>query len=82
MQLIRNCIPSHAVTSINKCKEKLESLYDYIPDEIILRSRATWYEKGEQSTKYFLNLEERNKTKSHVSTLENLLILMALKKLT
>ena len=36
-----------------------------------MRSRATWYEKGEKSTKYFLNLEKRNKTKSHVRNLIN-----------
>ena len=53
----------------NKCKEELESLYDYIINGIILRSCATWYEKGEKSTKYFLNLEKRNKTKSHVRKL-------------
>ena len=51
-QLIDDC---------NKCKEELESLYDYITDGIILRSRATWYEKGEKSPKYFLNVEKRNK---------------------
>ena len=55
----------------NKCKEELESLYDYITDRIILHSRATWYEKGEKSTKYFLNLEKRNKTKSQVRKLIN-----------
>ena len=36
-----------------------------------MRSRATWYEKGEKSTEYFLNLEKRNKTKSHVRKLIN-----------
>ena len=40
-------------------------------DRIILRSRATWYEKGEKSTIYFWNLEKRNKTKSHVRKLIN-----------
>ena len=48
------------INDYNKCKEELESLYDYITDRIILRSHATWYEKGEKSTKYFLNLEKRN----------------------
>ena len=59
------------INDYNKFKEELESLYDYITDGIILRSRATWYEKGEKSTKCFLNLEKRNKTKSHVRKLIN-----------
>ena len=59
------------INDYNKCKEELVSLYDYITDGIILRSRATWYEKGEKSTKHFFNLEKRNKTKSHVGKLIN-----------
>ena len=31
-----------------------------------MRSKSNWYEFGEKSSKYFLNLEERNKAKSHV----------------
>ena len=54
------------INDYNKYKAELEYLYDYITDGIILRSRATRYEKGEKSTKYFLNLKKRNKTKSHV----------------
>ena len=46
-----------------EAKVKPESLYDYITEGIILRSRTIWYEKGEKSNKYFLNLEKRNKTK-------------------
>ena len=41
------------INDYNKCKEELESLHDYITDRIISWSRATWYEKGEKSTKYF-----------------------------
>ena len=59
------------INDYNRCKEELESLYDCITDGIILHSRATWYEKGEKSTKYFLNLEIRKKTKSHVRKLIN-----------
>ena len=59
------------INDYNKCKEELQSLYDYITGGIILRARATWYEKGEKSAKYFLNLEKRNKTKSHVRKLIN-----------
>ena len=31
-----------------------------------MRSKTDWYEHGEKSTKYFLNLEKRNKAKSHI----------------
>ena len=54
------------INEYNECKQELEILYDYITQGIILRSRATWYEHGEKSTKYFPNLEKRNKAKTHV----------------
>ena len=50
----------------NKCKQDLEEIYYYITEGIILRSKTDWYELGEKSTKYFLNLEKRNKAKSHI----------------
>ena len=31
-----------------------------------MHSKSNWYEFGEKSSKYFLNLEKRNKAKSHV----------------
>ena len=33
------------------------SLYDYITEGNIIRSKANWYEQGEKNNKYFLNLE-------------------------
>ena len=57
---------SALINEYNECKQELEILYDYITQGIILRSRTTWYEHGEKSTKYFLNLEKRNKAKTHV----------------
>ena len=48
------------------CKQELESIYTYITEGIIMRSKTDWYEHGEKSTKYFLNLEKRNKAKSHI----------------
>ena len=50
----------------NKCKQDFEEIYNYITEGIILRSKTDWYELGEKSTKYFLNLEKRNKAKSHI----------------
>ena len=34
-------------------------------------SKSNWYEFGEKSSKYFLNLEKHNKAKSHVIITEN-----------
>ena len=53
----------------NEIKKELDQIYDYITNRIILRSRTTWYEEGEKSISYFLRLEERNKSKSHIRKL-------------
>ena len=50
----------------DRSKDELESLYNYITEGVILRSRFSWYEHGEKSSKYFLNLYKRNKSKSEV----------------
>ena len=55
----------------NKCKQDLEEIYNYITEGIILRSKTDWYELGEKSTKYFLNLEKGNKAKSHIRMILN-----------
>ena len=43
-----------------------DSIYEQIAKGAIIRSKATWYEKGEKSNKYFLNLETHKKAKSSV----------------
>ena len=46
-----------------------DQLYDYITQGAIICSRVTWYkmdEKKNNKNKYFLNLENSNKTKSSV----------------
>ena len=51
-------------------KNDLDLIYDHIDEGIRLRSKCNWYEQGEKSTKFFLNLEKQqgNQTES-----ENLL---------
>ena len=56
--------------AFNSVKEKLELLYEEKLQGIIIRSRARWWEHGEKSTKYFLNLEKRNHVKKHVRKLK------------
>ena len=43
-----------------------ENIYEEFSKGAIIRSKATWYEKGEKSNKYFLNLESHRKAKSSV----------------
>ena len=50
----------------NEAKKELDQIYVHITNRIILRSRTTLYEEGEKSSSYFLRLEKRNKSKSHV----------------
>ena len=52
-------------------KSEYYSIYEYLSQGAIVRSRATWYEKGEKSNKYFLNLESHKKTKSSVRKVFN-----------
>ena len=40
------------------CKNQLEEVYDDIAEGIKIRSKCHWYELGEKSTKFFLNLEK------------------------
>ena len=50
-------------------KVKLETMYNHITEGIIIWSRCDWHELGEKSSRYFLGLEKRNKTKTHLRKL-------------
>ena len=52
-------------------KSEYNSIYEYLSQGAIVRSRATWYEKGEKSNKYFLNLESHKKAKSSLRKVFN-----------
>ena len=42
---------------IEKRKGEYDPMYDYITRGSIVRSKATWYEKGEKNNKYFYVLK-------------------------
>ena len=44
------------------CKDQLEGIYDDIAEGIKVRSKCQWYEEGEKSTNFFLNLEKTTAT--------------------
>ena len=48
---------------------ELKQCYEYINEGLKVRSRASFYERGEQNTKYFVQLMESNKKKTIISKL-------------
>ena len=55
-------------------KNELETIYDPIADGIRIRSKCKWYEHGEKSTKFFLDLEKKqslNKTSQKLMSKNN-----------
>ena len=50
-------------------KQEYESLYENIIQGKIIRSKATWYEKDEKNSKFFLNLESNRSGKTCVRRL-------------
>ena len=44
----------------------LEKWYDDYTEGIMIRSKSNWFEKGEKSTKFFLNLEKSNYLKNTI----------------
>ena len=65
IQLNSDC-SEELLLEYNRSKDELESLFNYITEGIILRSRISWYEHEDKSSKYLLNLEKRNKSKSQI----------------
>ena len=55
--------------ALQTTKIEFEKEFDYIVQGSIIRSRATWYKKGEKNNKYFLNIENSKKKKSSVRRL-------------
>ena len=52
------------------CKNQREKIYDDIAKGIKVRSKCQWYEQGEKSTKFILNLEKTKTTQGNVKKLE------------
>ena len=57
------------LNQLETAKAELDELYNYITEGSILRSKVRWFEHGQKSSKYFLGLEKRNKSKTHVQKL-------------
>ena len=58
------------VNTLNSAKENLELFYEEKVQGIATHVRARWHEHGKRSSKYFLNLEKRNRDKEHMQRLK------------
>ena len=59
------------IAKLDEARSEYETLYDYIIQGKIIRSKANWYEQGEKNTKYFLNLETSKTRRTSVRRLIN-----------
>ena len=44
----------------------MDSIYDHISESIRIRSKCDWYEHGEKSTKFYLNLEKKRRYQNQI----------------
>ena len=66
-----NSPTSENIEQLEILKMKYDIVYEEVAMGAIIRSKATWYEKGEKSNKYFLNLESHRKAKSSIRKVFN-----------
>ena len=52
-----------------ECKQKLQNVYTKKANGIRIRSKCNWYENGEKSAKFFLNLEKYRATQGCLCTI-------------
>ena len=55
------------ISLYNNFKKELEEIYDKIVEGNKVRSRCQWYEEGEKSNKFFLNLEKKRGAQGMIS---------------
>ena len=68
--LLQDSPTNKTLEEYKNLKQELENCYKQITEGIIFRSRVKWYEQGEHSSKYFVNLIKKNKAKTYVRNLK------------
>ena len=57
------------IEEYHKCKADLDEIYYNISEGVKIRSKLQWHEERKQSTKYFLDLENKQAEKSTIRRL-------------
>ena len=68
-KLGNNSQSSENLRKYESLKNDLELNYDQIAERFRLRSKCDWYEQGEKSTKFFLNLEKQRGNQNRIQKL-------------
>ena len=58
------------IIELYRLRAELNKITEYRTKGAIVRSRIRWHEEGERNTKYFLNLEKRQHSKTHITKLK------------
>ena len=58
------------VAKFYEVKLKLEQISMHKTEGAMIRSKARWCEQGERSTRYFFNLEKRNRSNNYITKLK------------
>ena len=64
-------VSSEATEEYSTAKQRFEEINDEKAVGSILRSRCSWYEDGEKSSKFFLNREKNNAVKSSIRAIHD-----------
>ena len=67
--LENNLESSENLRKYESLKSDLELIYDHFAEGVRLRSKCDWYEQGEKSTKFFLNLEKQRGNQNRIRKL-------------
>ena len=68
-KLENNLENSDNLRKYESLKNDLELIYDPIAEGVRIKSKCDWYEQGEKSTKFFLNLEKQRGNQNRVRKL-------------
>jgi hypothetical protein len=69
LEQLRNLEVSPENAEYEAAQDALDAIYNDTAIGIRIRSKCDWYELGEKSSKFFLNLEKRNAKNSTITTL-------------
>ena len=70
MNVLKTNRSKENITQLYCLRAELNKITEYKTKGAIVRSRIRWHEEGEKSTKYFLNLEKRQHSKTHITELK------------